>query len=418
MTDSKMFNRAVSIATVLLFLTSAHPVFSQSAPGSSVQATRPRARSLGIHPGIYEPGKLNAITDVKGVRVGQVTRVEGENVRTGVTAIFPTPDNPFKNKLAAAIVVGNGFGKLIGFTQVNELGEMETPIVLTNTLSVWTAADAVVDYMLSLPGNEDVRSINPIVGETNDGYLNDIRGRHILKQDVLEALRSAKDGPLEEGSVGAGAGTVAFQWKGGIGTSSRLLPRGESRYTLGALVQTNFGGHLTIDGVPIWQELKPQAAIRQPSQPGSPTKVPAPTTISESVSSADGSCMIVLATDAPLDARQLTRLARRAFAGMARTGSTFSNGSGDYVIAFSTAPEFLSASGKASITARVTLHDDDLSPFFEAAEDATEEAIYNSLLQAATVHGRDGHVAEAIPIGALNHILNKFGRGSEQPLDH
>lgn len=409
----------------LIFITAALGLFlctilvvSQTTPSPSTETARPRARDLGIHPGIYEPGKWNAITDVKGIRVGQITHMEDNNVRTGVTAVFPPSDNPFQQKLAAAMVVGNGFGKLIGFTQVNELGEIETPIVLTNTLSVWSAAEAIVDYMLALPGNENVRSINPVVGETNDGYLNDIRGHHVSKQDVIEALRSAKTGAVEEGSLGAGTGTMAFQWKGGIGTSSRVLPPGEGGYTLGVLVQTNFGGRLTMDGVPIWRELKPPIPNPEPPKTIFPSKISLAPAITKDASWADGSCMIVLATDAPLDSRQLKRVARRALAGMARTGSTFSNGSGDYVIAFSTSPQFVSAGGKSSITARVTLHDDDLSPLFEAAGDATEEAIYNSLLQATTIHGRDGHVAEAIPIGALNRILNKYGRGSEKPLEH
>ncbi|MBI1739098.1 MAG: P1 family peptidase, partial [Acidobacteria bacterium] len=295
-------------------------------------APRPRARELGIEPGIYEPGPNNAITDVIGVRVGQVTISEdlpgGKAVRTGVTAILPHDGNVFREKVVGAVYVFNAFGKLVGSTQVNELGQIETPILLTNTLSVWDAAAAMTDWMLALPGNENVRSINPLVGETNDGYLNDIRGRHVKAEHVRRALESAKTGPVEEGAVGAGAGTVAFGWKGGIGTSSRKVPfrseigpAQESTYTIGVLVQTNFGGRLTIDGVPVWRTLAPMELYARGFEP--------PLT-------ADGSCMIVVGTDAPLDARQLRRLAARAMLGMARTGSTGSHGSGDFVIAFST----------------------------------------------------------------------------------
>lgn len=362
-------------------------------------APRVRARDMGIAPGPLSPGKGNAITDVEGVRVGQVTLIEGQNIRTGVTAIIPPGENLFLEKMPAAIVVGNGFGKLVGSTEVNELGVLETPILLTNTLSVWQAADALVDYMMALPGNENVRSINPVVGETNDGFLNDIRGRHISKENVLTAIKEAKSGAVEEGSVGAGTGTVAFNWKGGIGTSSRLLAEEQGGYTVGVLVQTNFGGRLTIDGVPVWKDLTPPRPLPPATRKG------------------DGSCMVVLATDAPMDARQLNRLAKRALAGMARTGSTFSNGSGDYVIAFSTAPEFRSPTGKSSISARVALRDDALSPLFEAAADATEEAIYNSLLKATPIAGTEGHRAEAIPLDALNRVLNKYGRGTEKPVE-
>ncbi|MBZ5534528.1 MAG: P1 family peptidase [Acidobacteriia bacterium] len=366
-------------------------VFAQTGtstpPGSPA---RVRARDLNIAPGVFPTGKWNAITDVAGVRVGHTTLWEGDNVRTGVTAILPPGDNPHKEKLPAAIFVGNGFGKLLGFTQVQELGVLETPVLLTNTLSVWRVADALVDYMLALPGNEDVRSINPVVGETNDGYLNDIRGRHVTRKDVFNAILSAKSGPVEEGSVGAGTGTAAFDWKGGIGTSSRVLPPESGGYTLGVLVQTNFGGHLTIDGVPVWRELPKNGKSGRPG---------------------DGSCMIVIATDTPLDAHQLQRVSRRALAGMARTGSTFSNGSGDYVIAFSTALRGLPTSDTRSTGGRAKIQDEELSPLFEAATEATEEAIYNSLLQATTVRGRDGHVVEAIPIEGLKQILSKFNRG-------
>lgn len=360
------------------------------AQGEPAAAGRLRARAMGIHPGMYEPGPLNAITDVPGVRVGHATLIQGENVRTGVTAIVPHSGNLFREKVAAAIEVFNAFGKMVGSTQVQELGQLETPILLTNTLSVWDAAAGLADWMLAQPGNENVRSINPVVGETNDGWLNDIRGRHVKAEHVRQALANAQGGPVEEGSVGAGTGTMAFGWKGGIGTSSRRLLadrpstalRTSGGYTVGVLVQTNFGGSLTIDGVPVWRELRPSR---------------------EREGSGEGSCMIVIATDAPLDARQLRRLATRAFHGMARTGSSGSHGSGDYAIAFSTANRY-------SLDARQSpppslVREDDLSPLFQAVIEATEEAIYNSLLQATTVRGRDGHVAEAIPIEKLRTLL-------------
>ncbi len=362
---------------VLFFLVGS--VLAQTKPASE---TKPRARELGIRPGIYDPGPLNAITDVAGVRVGQVTIVAGDNIRTGVTAILPHPGNLFREKVAAAVHVFNAFGKLVGATQVNELGQLETPILLTNTLSVWDAAAAMVDWMLAKPGNENVRSINPVVGETNDGWLNDIRGRHVKPEHVRQALETARDGPVEEGTVGAGTGTMAFGWKGGIGTSSRRLGTDRGGYTVGVLVQTNFGGALTLDGVPVWQKLQPRE---------------------ERGGSGDGSCMIVVATDAPLDARQLRRLAARAILGMARAGSSGSHGSGDYVIAFSTSNRIVAeGAAKPPVT---LVSDDELSPLFEAVIEATEEAIDNSLLRATTVRGRDAHVAEAIPIEKLRQAL-------------
>ncbi len=362
-------------------------------------APRPRARELGIKPGIYEPGPLNAITDVIGVRVGQVTINEdlpgSKAVHTGVTAILTHDGNVFREKVAGAVFVFNAFGKLVGSTQVNELGQLETPIALTNTLSVWDAAAAMTDWMLALPGNENVRSINPVVGETNDGYLNDIRGRHVKAEHVRRALESAKSGPVEEGTVGAGAGTVAFGWKGGIGTSSRIVPASKGTgYTVGVLVQTNFGGRLAIDGMPVWREMQP------PRERSSIDSAQAPV--------ADGSCMIVVGTDAPLDARQLRRLAARAMLGLARTGSTGSHGSGDFVIAFSTTNRFVT--GQKALPPIALVREDDLSPLFEAAIDATEEAIYNSLLKATTVKGDQGHVAEAIPIDKLREMLKRYGR--------
>ncbi len=342
---------------------------------------RPRARDIGIKPGIYDPGPLNAITDVAGVEVGQVTLIRGDNVRTGVTVILPHPGNPFQDRVAAAIYVANGFGKLVGYTQVNELGQIETPIVLTNTLSVWDAAAALADWVLKLPGNETVLSVNPVVGETNDGWLNDIRGRHVTADDVRRALAAASPGPVEEGSVGAGTGTVAFGWKGGIGTSSRRLPASLGGYTVGVLVQTNFGGRLTIAGVPVWKEL--QAPGERSRQAG-------------------GSCMIVVATDAPLSHRQLERLARRAVFGMVRTGGTGSHASGDYVIAFSTTNRIPAGRPRPAVALP---SDESLSPLFEAVADATEEAIYNSLLRATSILGRDNHVAYALPVDRVREIL-------------
>ena len=353
--------------------------------------TRPRARDLGIRIGVYEPGPLDAITDVAGVEVGQTTIIQGDDVRTGVTAILPHAGNMFQQKVAGAVYVFNAFGKLVGSTQVNELGQIETPILLTNTLSVWDAAAAMTDWMLALPGNEEVRSINPVVGETNDGWLNDIRGRHVKAADVRRALESARGGAVEEGTVGAGTGTVAFGWKGGIGTSSRVVAASAGGYTVGVLVQTNFGGNLTIAGVPVYRELQP---ARHTASRG------------EKRNSADGSCMMVVATDAPLDARQLMRLAKRATFGLARAGSSGSNGSGDFVIAFSTTAKI---PGDAAGNATASLSEEALSPLFEAVIEATEEAIDNSLLRATTVTGRDGHVIEALPIDRLKEILAEHG---------
>ncbi|MEE9235446.1 MAG: P1 family peptidase [Candidatus Acidoferrales bacterium] len=355
---------------------------------------RPRARALGIEPGIFSPGPLNAITDVEGVRVGHFTLREGEDLRTGATAILPHGGNVFQEKVPAAIVVGNGFGKLVGSTQVNELGQLETPILLTNTLNVWEAAAALVDYTLAQAGNESVRSVNPVVGETNDGFLSNIRRRPLRPEHFLEAVRVATPGPVEEGSVGAGTGTVAFGFKGGIGTSSRRLPEGLGGYTVGVLVQTNYGGILTIDGVPVGRELG-RYAFQEYVEPGS------------------GSCMMVVATDAPLDARQLERLARRALAGMARTGAAFSHGSGDYVIAFSTAESVRIPYRSEQPAGEITLlRDDQLSPLFQAVAEATEEAIYNSLLRATTVRGYQRHEAQALPLDQLRDLLERYRRGT------
>ena len=360
------------------------------AAGMLTAQERPRARDLGISPGVYPPGALNAITDVAGVRVGHTTVIAGDDVRTGVTAVVPHGGNVFEEKVAGAVFVGNAFGKLAGSTQVAELGTIETPIVLTNTLSVGVAIDAVVRYTVGQAGNDHVRSVNALVGETNDGGLNDIRGFHITRQHVIDAIANARPGPVEEGSVGAGTGTRLYGWKGGIGTSSRVLPGG---YTVGVLAQTNFGGYLTIAGVPIFRLLQPPQVAS--GDRGGFREAPA---------AGDGSCMLVVATDAPLDARDLGRLAARAVFGLGRTGSSYSNGSGDFAIAFSTSPEMRSRSGETSPRARQVLPTDAVSPLFEAALEATEEAVYNSLLKATTVSSRFG-IAEAIPIDRLRRWL-------------
>ena len=364
---------------------------AQNRPGAAEH--RPRARELGIRPGVYDPGTKNAITDVAGVLVGQVTINQGENVRTGVTAVLPHRGNLFQDKVAGAVFVFNGFGKLTGSTQVNELGQIETPIVLTNTLSVWDVASTVAAWTLAQPGNEDIPRANPVVGETNDGWLNDIRGFHVKAEHVKRALQDADDGPVEEGAVGAAEGTIAFGWKGGMGTSSRHLPEKVGGFTIGVLVQTNFGGRLTIAGVPVWKKLQPPVQQSRKLDPLARAE-------------ADGSCMIVVATDAPLDSRQLRRLGARAILGMARAGSTGSSGSGDYVIAFSTTNRIHAG---APLPAISRVGEDELSPLFEAAAEATEEAIDNSLLKAETVRGRDGHVATAIPISRLREILAESG---------
>jgi D-aminopeptidase len=347
---------------------------------------RPRARDFGLVVGVLPTGPLNAITDVAGVKVGQVTIIEGKDVRTGVTAILPHGGNIFQDKVPAGISVANGYGKLTGVTQVEELGTLETPIVLTNTLSVPTAADALIDYTLGLPGNERVESVNPVVGETNDGWLSDIRGRHVTKAHVLEAVGKASEGPVVEGAVGAGTGTTCFNYNGGIGTASRRLPENRGGFTVGVLVQTNFGGVLTIRGVPFEK--------REPA--GS----------AASAGSGDGSCMIVVATDAPLDARNLKRLAKRALLGIARTGGYYSNGSGDYAIAFSTAAAVRVPHRSPSPTRTVILlRDESVSPLFQAAAEAAEEAILNSLFKAVRMEGKDGHTAEALPLDRVKELL-------------
>ena len=354
-----------------------------------VLAQEKRVRDYGIEVGVLRTGPLNAITDVKGVKIGHVTISEGENIRTGVTAILPHSGNIFQEKVPAAIYLGNGFGKLAGYSQVKELGNLETPIILTNTLSVAAAINAVITYTLANPENADVGSVNAVVGETNDGYLNDIRGRHVKEEDVLKAISMASTGPVEEGNVGAGTGTVCFQYKGGIGTSSRVIPKAFGGYTVGVLVQTNFGGVFELNGVPVAKELD---------------------NYSRSFTyDVDGSCMMIVMTDAPLDARNLERLAKRAIMGLAKTGGIASNGSGDYVIAVSTAVENRVAHNSNTLTEQHTyLKNDALSPLFLATIEATEEAILNSLFAAKTTVGRDGHTVKALPKEEVLEIMKKY----------
>src|SRR6516165_7862810 len=377
-------------AAIALLLVSA-------APQDQTPNARPRASDLGLKVGVLPTGPLDAITDVAGVEVGHTTIIRGEDIRTGVTATLPHSGNLFREKVPGAVFVGNAFGKLVGSTQVEELGEIETPILLTSTTSVPRVADSLISYMLALPGNEDVQSINPIVGETNDGYLNDIRGRHITPEDVFAAIKNARGGPVEEGAVGAGTGTVAFGWKGGIGTSSRRLPPKLGGYTVGVLVQTNFGGVLTINGSPVGQKLGQYYLRKELQQQGSGTD------------RGNGSCMIVIATDAPLDSRNLKRLAARALLGMAHTGSAASNGSGDYAIAFSTAEQVRISTREGPLTRHLdVMTDDAISPLFLAAIEATEEAVYNSMFRATTMTGH-GHTVEALPIDKTTDILRKYG---------
>jgi D-aminopeptidase len=395
---------------------------------------RPRARELGIRPGVFETGPLNGITDVAEVRVGQVTLIEGDGVRTGVTAIVPHGGNVFQDKVSGAVFVGNAFGKLAGSTQVDELGTIETPIVLTNTLAVGTAMDAVVRYTLAQPGNEQVRSVNALVGETNDGGLNDIRGLHVTGAHVRRAIDSASSAAVDEGAVGAGTGTICYGWKGGIGTASRLVPMrsggaaargqapvgtvrgipapggaapatsapggtavaGANVYTVGVLVQTNFGGNLTIDGVPVWKTLGHAAFARAATADAGP-------------SAADGSCMIVVATDAPLSPRDLQRLAARGVFALARTGSSYSHGSGDFAIAFSTAADARVGFGDTTPRPKALLPSEAVSPLFQAVLEATEEAVYNSLLRAQTMTG-NGRTIDALPIEPLTALLGKSRR--------
>jgi D-aminopeptidase len=352
---------------------------------------RKRARETGIAPGVLTVGQWNAITDVQGVKVGHVTLVEGDDIRTGVTAILPHEGNLYQEKVPAGIAVGNGFGKLMGSTQVEELGELETPVVLTNTLAAPRAAEALIDWTLAQPGNEEVRSVNPVVGETNDGVLNNIRKMAVTKKHVIEAITRSAPGPVPEGCVGAGTGTICFGWKGGIGTSSRLLPEKLGGYMVGALVQTNFGGILQMDGILVGKTLG-HYYLKDNLEDAS----------------ADGSIMIVLATDAPLSDRNLKRLAKRGLAGLARTGASMSNGSGDYAIAFSTAEEVRrTPQRRASVWAYPELPNDSMSPLFQAAIEATEEAIYNSLCRAETITGYRGITIEQLPFDQRTELIKK-----------
>ncbi|MBN2288787.1 MAG: P1 family peptidase [Candidatus Glassbacteria bacterium] len=368
------------------------PVFCLQVPAGRAQQG-PTPRELGIVIGVLPPGRCNAITDVAGVKVGHATVIRGENIRTGVTAILPHGGNLFLEKVEGAVEVFNGFGKLAGSTQVNELGKIETPVLLTNTLCVARAADALITYMLGLPGMENVFSLNPLVAETNDWWLNDIRARGVLAEDVFAAIEGAAGGPVEQGSVGAGTGIRCLGYKGGIGTASRLVKLGERTFTLGALVQTNFGGTLTVNGVRAGGQLRGESG----APPG-------------------GSCIIVLATDAPVEHRNLRRLARRSFAAMARTGADFSNGSGDYAIAFSSHPGLrTSPAGDRLSGPYEPLSNEAMDLLFAACQEAVEEAIISSLTTAATVTGRDGHVAEAIDTKKLKRFLAREGAGSKKP---
>ena len=407
------------LLTIIFLVTCTEMIYSQD---------RQRVRELGITPGILMTGPLNAITDVEGVMVGHTTRIEGDSIRTGITAILPHSGSLFSDRVPAAVYVGNGFGKALGFTQVQELGELETPIALTNTLSIFDVAKGVGDYMLYRPGNENVRSINPVVGETNDGFLNDIRARVLTTEDVYTAIENAKEGPVAEGNVGAGTGTRALGFKGGIGTSSRQLPENRGGYTVGVLVQSNFGGILTIDGAPVGEVLgNHYMAGEVPYQAGL-TSRGKQNDISEfgkndsnnedSVDGydfdTDGSIMIIVATNAPLTSRNLNRLAKRAMMGVARTGGFASNGSGDYVIAFSTHEQvrrdIYSDNDLSDIS---ELRNSAVSPLFLAAVEATEEAILNSLFMAESMTGQFGNKMDALPIDRVMEILKSYGTVAE-----
>ncbi len=391
-------------ATTLLAVSLATPSPAMAQSPASDSSERPRARDLGMRIGVFQPGGNNAITDVAGVRVGHTTVIEGDDVRTGITAIHPVDGNPYFSRPPAAMFVGNGYGKLIGVTQVRELGELETPILLTCTLCVWRAADAMVGWMLDRDGMGGVRSLNAVVGETNDGGLNDIRSRPITAEHVVSALEGATGGEVEEGSVGAGTGTRAFGWKGGIGTSSRVLPEQYGGYTVGVLVQSNFGGILTMDGAPVGEELG-RYSFRGVVEAGDGE---AEDVDLNDIDVGDGSIMMVVATDAPLSDRNLERLAARAIMGLARTGSFAGNGSGDYVIAFSTAEEVRRGRDGAAVPSG-GLENSDMSPLFQAVVESTEEAIYNSLLKATTVTGIRGTTADALPIDETVEVLERYG---------
>ena len=392
--DPQLLGRTIKVLVVAVctLLLSIHSVAQNSPEG-----TRARSSDLGLKVGVLPRGMLDAITDVSGVEVGQTTIIRGENIRTGVTAILPHAGDLYRDRVPGGIFVGNGFGKFAGSTQVDEMGDIETPVLLTSTTSVPRVTDSVTSYMLALRSNEQVLSINPVVGETNDGFLNDIRGRHISPEDVFAAIRNARGGVVQEGAVGAGTGTVAFGWKGGIGTASRRLPASLGGYTVGVLVQTNFGGILTIMGAPVGEELGQYYLRKELQETASEKDKP------------DGSCMIVIATDAPMDSRNLKRLAARAWVGMGRTGSSASNGSGDYAIAFSTAPEVRIHMDDKSLARKLeVLTNDAMSPLFEAVIEATEEAIYNSMFKAITMTG-NGHTVDALPIEKTTKILREHG---------
>jgi len=401
--------------------TLAFALASLTVPGlcqTDKRPARPRAREIGVRVGVLPPGALNAITDVAGVRVGHTTVIRGADVRTGVTAVLPHAGNLFQEKVAGAVFIGNGFGKLMGSTQIEELGEIETPIILTSTLSVPRAADALLDYMLALPGNEEVRSVNPLVAETNDGWaLNDGRARHIAREDVTNAIKRAQGGAVEEGAVGAGTGTMAFGFKGGIGTSSRQLPPALGGHTVGVLVQTNYGGVLTINGAPVGRELG-KFYLREELERVSGTTPRAAgrhTQNGQMQNTADGSIIIIVATDAPVDARNLRRMAARTMLGLGRTGAGGSNGSGDYAIAFSTSPDarIRPATARAGAPRELkVLSNDHMSPLFLAVIEATEEAIYNSLFRAQTMTGK-GNTVEALPLERTLEILRKYNALSQ-----
>ena len=396
--DYRMAGIGAAAAAVLLLGTRPATTFAGQARPAGETAARPRARDLGVAPGVFPPGALDAITDVAGVRVGQVTLVEGDRIRTGVTAVVPHAGNVFQDKVAGGVFVGNAFGKLAGSTQVHELGTIEAPIVLTNTLSVGAAVEGVVAEVLSWAGNEDVHSVNAVVGETNDSGLNDIRALRVRPADVRAAIQAAASGPVAEGSVGAGTGTLCFGWKGGIGTASRVLPAADGGYAVGVLVQTNFGGVLTMDGVPVGRALGRYAF--------GPTLAAAR---GAGANVGDGSCMIVVATDAPLGARDLERLAARAVFGLGRTGSSYAHGSGDFAVAFSTAAAVRTRYLETEPRAHVVLPSEAVSPLFEAALEGTEEAVYNSLLRATTVTSAIG-TAEALPVDRVRDLLRRYGR--------
>ncbi len=356
-----------------------------------------RIRDYGIEPGIFRTGEHNAITDVPGVKVGQITIIKGDNIRTGVTAIIPHEGNLFRLKCPAAVYAGNGFGKLAGVTQIEELGNTESPIILTNTLSVAQGIEGVITYTLAQQGNESVGSVNAVVGETNDGGLNDIRGRHVTAEHVLKAIEIASGGPVEEGSVGAGTGTICFGFKGGIGTSSRVLPKSLGGYTVGVLVQSNYGGVLEVDGVPIGEMLGQYSfkkAVEEEKSGQDPQLNP------------DGSCMMVVITDAPVDARNLKRMAKRAMMGLAKTGGIASNGSGDYVIALSVNKDNLISESTATYNPTL-LHNDDMSALFEATIEATAEALWNSLFMATDVTGIGGRTVKALPVEKVVKLMGK-----------